>query len=92
MWSDTIVLAEPGIDDDLSLFGGVQALGIEDFPSQSAVEALVVPVLPRRSWVDLDWLDPHLSQPILQCCRDELWAIMHHGLTKLVCRQALGFR
>ena len=72
MGADPIVLSEPGIDDDLRLFGSMEPFGIENFATQCAVEAFVIAVLPRRSWVYLDRLDPHLSQPILQCHRDEL--------------------
>ena len=46
MWSDTIVLSELGIDDDLSLFGGVEPFCVEDFPAKCAVEALIVSILP----------------------------------------------
>ena len=42
MRSDLIVLPEPGIDCDLSLFGGVKPFCVEDFFSQGAVEAFVV--------------------------------------------------
>ncbi len=45
MWPNTIVLSEPGIDDDLGLFGGVEPFGVQDFSAQCAVEALVVAVL-----------------------------------------------
>ncbi len=46
MWPNTIVLSEPGIDDDLGLFGGVEPFGVQDFSAQCAVEALVVAVRP----------------------------------------------
>jgi len=45
MGSNPIVLSEPGINDDLSLFGGVEPFGIQDFSAQCTVEALVVSVL-----------------------------------------------
>ena len=38
MWSDTIVLPEPCIDDDLNLFGGVEPFRVGDFPAKCAVE------------------------------------------------------
>lgn len=46
MWSEAIVLSEPGIDDDLSLFGGVGPFCVEDFPAKYAVDALIVSILP----------------------------------------------
>lgn len=58
MGPNPIVLSEPCIDDDLCLLRGVEPLGIEDFAAQRAVEALVVSVLTKRSWVDLDRIDP----------------------------------
>ncbi len=76
MWAQAIVLSEPGSDDDLGLLGGVEVFCVEDFAAQCAVDALVVTVLPRRPWIDLDRLDPDLSQPVLQCCSGELRAII----------------
>ena len=34
-----IVLSEPGVDDDLSLFDGREPFGIEDFFSERAIGA-----------------------------------------------------
>ena len=42
MRSDLVVLPEPNIDCDLSLFGGVEPFRVEDFFSQGAVKAFVV--------------------------------------------------
>ena len=72
MLSDALVLLKPGIDDDLGLLGGAKPFGIKSLAPQFAFETFVVAVLPMRSSVDLDWLDPHLSQPVLQCRRDKL--------------------
>ena len=44
--SDLIVLPEPNIDNDLGLFGGVEPFSVEDFFSQGAVEAFVIPIFP----------------------------------------------
>ena len=42
MRSDLVILSEPGIDRDLSLFGGVEPFSVEDFFLQGAVKAFVV--------------------------------------------------
>ena len=60
-----IVLFEPGIDDDLSLFNCREPLGIEDLSSESTVKAFVISVLPRTAGVDLDRLDADLLEPSL---------------------------
>ena len=52
MRSDLVVLHEPNIDSDLGLFGGVEPFSVEDFFSQGAVEALVIPIFPRRARID----------------------------------------
>ena len=40
--SDLVVLPEPSIDSDLSLFGGVEPFSVEHFFSSGSVKALVV--------------------------------------------------
>ena len=47
MWPDLVVLSEPDIDDDLSLFGGVKPFGVKDFATECSVEAFVVSIFPR---------------------------------------------
>ena len=46
MWTGVVVLPEPVIDDDLSLFRCGEPFGIEDFPAKGSVEPFVVSVLP----------------------------------------------
>jgi hypothetical protein len=46
-------LPEPGIDCDLSLFGGVEPFSVEDFFSQGPVKAFVVSILPWQARIDL---------------------------------------
>ena len=46
MWPDLVVLLQPDIDGDLSLFGCMKPFGVEDLAAERAVEALVVLVLP----------------------------------------------
>jgi len=58
-----IVLFEPDIDDDLSLFNCREPFRIEDLSSERSIEAFVIPVLPRTAGVDLDRLDADLLEP-----------------------------
>ena len=63
--SDLVVLPEPSIDCDLSLFGGVEPFRVGHFFSQGPVEAFVVAILPWRAWIDLQRLDADPFQPVL---------------------------
>ena len=65
MRSDLVVLSEPDIDNDLGLFVGVELFCVEDFFSQGAVKALVIPIFPRAAWIDLHWFDADPFQPVL---------------------------
>lgn len=87
MRSDLIVLPEPGIDCDLSLFGGVEPFRVEHFSSKCPVKAFIVSVLPWRARIDLQLLDAYPFQPVLQVRRnelrpvvrtDKLWLAMFH--------------
>ena len=66
MRSDLVVLPEPNIDSDLGLPCGVEPFSVEDFFSQGAVKALVIPIFPRRARIDLHWFDADPFQPIFQ--------------------------
>ena len=44
MWSDGVVVDAPLFDDDLCLLQGVKDLAIQEFVSQSGVEAFAIPV------------------------------------------------
>ena len=70
-----IVLPEPCIDDGQHLSGRMKPLGIERLSTQCSFETFFETFLPRRTWRDLDRLDPDLSQPVLQSRRDELRTI-----------------
>lgn len=76
MWPDMIVLFEPCFDDDLSLFDRCEPLGIENFPAQGSVKALVVAVLPWTARIDADGLDADLRQPGLEVGSNELRTII----------------
>ena len=65
MRSDLIGLPEPGIDCDLSLFGGVKPFCVEHFSSKCPVEAFVVSILPRRARIDLQRFDADPFQLVL---------------------------
>ena len=47
MWSGVVILFEPKIDDDLSLLGRRELLGLENLPAKGSIEPLVVSVFPR---------------------------------------------
>ena len=65
MWPDSIVLFQPDIDDDLSLFNCREPFGVEDFSSERSIEPFIVTVLPRTAGIDLYRLDPNLFKPDL---------------------------
>ena len=52
MRSDLTVLQEPGIDCDLSLFGGVEPFRVEHFSTKCPVKAFIVSSLPWRAQIN----------------------------------------
>ena len=66
MWPDLIVLFDPLIDDGLGLTGCAKPFGVENFSAESAVEALVISVLPGRPRIDADRFDAYLGQPVFE--------------------------
>ena len=87
MRSDLVVLPEPSIDCDLSLFGGVEPFRVEHFSSKYLIEAFVVSILQWQARIDLQRLDAVPFQPVLQVRRnelrpvvsvDKLWLAMFH--------------
>ena len=85
-----IVLPEPMIDDDLGLLGRYEPLGIENLPAKCPVEALIVAILPGRSRVNADGLDPKTSKPTLHrlCC--ELGAVIGSDILREPWRSRSG--
>jgi hypothetical protein len=75
-----VILLEPVIDNDLSLLGRCEPLGIENLPAQRAIKALNVSVLPGRTGIDADRLDADASKPVLCCFRSELKSIVGANL------------
>ena len=61
VWPDFVILSEPCVDGDLRLSGAVEPFGIQDFSSQSSVEAFVAPIFPRASGVNPDRIDSNFS-------------------------------
>jgi hypothetical protein len=66
MRPDMVVLFEPLIDDGLCLSCSCKPFGVKNFTTQCAVEAFVIPVLPRRSWIDIDRLYADFVKPVLE--------------------------
>lgn len=64
MRPDLIVLLEPLVDDGLSLTCCAKPFSVQKFPAESAVEALIVSVLPGRPRIDADRFDAYLGQPV----------------------------
>ena len=52
-----IVLPQPGIDCDLSLFIAVEPFGVKDLSSECSVEAFVISVLPWAAWINFQRLN-----------------------------------
>lgn len=76
MRPDMVVLAQPLIDDGLSLPGGSEPFGIQDLPAQGAIEPFVVAVLPWRARIDLNGFDADPEKPVLEWSRAELRAVV----------------
>ena len=76
MSSDLIVLPEPGIDYELTLFDAVEPFSIKRFSSKCSVEAFLVSILPSAAWIDLDRFNIYLSKPRLKMFGNELWAVI----------------
>ena len=72
MRSDLVVLPEPGINGDLSLFRTVEPFSLKDFSSKCSVEAFVISVFSWAAWIDLQRLDTGPFQPILQMRSNKL--------------------
>src|SRR3546814_15850483 len=54
----------------------VENLAVEQFVAKRPIEAFVVAVLPGRRWGYVECLHADLFQPFLDCCREELAAII----------------
>ena len=81
MRSDSVVLLQPFMDDGFGLIDSQEPFSIEHLSSWCAVEALIIPIFPRASWVDAYWLDANFAKPFLKACCDELRSVV--GTNKL---------
>ena len=89
MWSDGIVLSPPRFDQDFHLSETLEYLAIEQFVAKRPVEAVIVPILPWRSWRDVERIYADLLQPLLDGCRDELTAIVGPDIGRRATRATL---
>lgn len=76
MWPDSVVVAAPGFDQDLSLGQGVEDFSVQEFVTHRAVEGLAVAILPWATWSDVERLHADLRQPLLDGIGDELGAVV----------------
>jgi hypothetical protein len=56
---DRIVFLPPALDQDLGLLQGVENLPVEQLITQLPIEALVVTVLPRTAWFNVERFDSY---------------------------------
>ncbi len=66
----------PALDQDDRFLEGVEDLPVEQFVPELAVEALIVTVLPWRSWFDVERLHTDPAQPVAPCMGCKLSAIV----------------
>jgi len=76
MWADRIVLPAPALDDDLSFPQRVEDLAVEQFVSQTGVEALDITVLPWASRRDVSSFGADCGDPRLHGLGNELGPII----------------
>ena len=76
VWSLSIVVTSPLFDDELCFPQGVEALCVEQFISEPAIEAFTISILPRRTWLDVGSLCAHSCNPVSDSLSNELGAIV----------------
>ena len=76
LWSLSIVVMSPLFDDDLCFPQGVEALCVEQFISEPAIEAFTISIVPRRTWLDVCSLCTHSCNPVSDSLSNELGAIV----------------
>src|SRR3974390_2368688 len=81
VWSVDVVVDAPVLDEYLGLEQGVEAPGVEQFVTQTAVEGFDPGVLPGRARVDEERADAVEAAPVGDGVRDELGTIVeaHEG-------------
>ena len=71
-----IVLFGPYTNDDFGEFYSAERLHIENFTSQSAIEALIVTVLPGTTRINPDRFDTDFGEPCLKRPGNELRTVI----------------
>ena len=65
MWSASVVVASPALDDNLGLPQRVKDITVEQFVAKAAVEAFDESIFSRAAWCDVGRLRTDSSEPIL---------------------------
>jgi hypothetical protein len=65
MWSASVVVALPALDDNLGLPQRVKDITVEQFVAKAAVEAFDESIFSRAAWCDVGRLRTDSSEPIL---------------------------
>ena len=76
MRTNIVVLPEPFSDNGFGLVDAHEPFCVENFSSQSSVETLVIPVLPRTAGIDTDRFDANLGEPRLEGFSDKLRTVI----------------
>jgi len=82
MRTDCVVLASPILNDDFCLHQIVEELDIEAFVAQSAIERLVIAILPRAPRFDIECLRADAPQPFSNSFRSELASIIRTNVIR----------
>jgi len=80
-----VVVVSPPVDQYLGFTKGVEDFRVEQLVAKLAVKALVVSVLPRRSWLDVQGLHADLGEPFPNRRGNELRAPLS-GMRRMPCR------
>jgi hypothetical protein len=76
MWSFGVVMVSPSFNDDLSFSQRVKDFAVQQFISHPLVEALAIPVLPRRPKLDVCCLRSNSFDPVSDSLSNELGAVI----------------
>ena len=76
MRATRVVILTPAFDEDDCLPQGVEDFAVQQLVPELAVEGLVVPILPWRSWLDVERLYTDPAQPVANGMGGKLRAIV----------------
>ena len=76
VWANSVVFLMPPLDEDLSLFEGIEDFAIEQFITHFAVEAFDIAVFPRAAWRDEERRDAQPFQPLPHRLGGEFGAVV----------------